>query len=79
VDGDSEGILPREFIGCDEIVGKTVSSLKVYDDPSEDFEVVIEFADGTTFSCAIEQRASMKSVLFRASIGTSEILRDYNA
>jgi hypothetical protein len=54
------------------------SSLKVYDDPSEDCEVVIEFTDGTTFSCAIEQRASMKSVLFRGSVGTPEILRDYN-
>jgi hypothetical protein len=78
VDGDSEAILPRECVECNEIVGKTVSSLKVYDDPSEDFEVVIEFTDGTTFSCAMEQRASMKSVLFRGSVGTPEILRDYN-
>jgi hypothetical protein len=70
--------LPREFVECNEVVGKTVSSLKVYDDPSEDCEVVIEFTDGTTFSCAIEQRASMKSVLFRGSVGTPEILRDYN-
>lgn len=78
VNGDSEGILPRDCVECTEIVGKTVSSLKVYDDPSEDCEVVIEFTDGTTFSCAIEQRASMKSVLFRGSVGTPEILRDYN-
>ena len=78
VNGDSKGILPRDFVECTEIVGKTVSSLKVYDDPSEDCEVVIEFTDGTTFSCAIEQRASMKSVLFRGSVGTPEILRDYN-
>lgn len=78
VDGDSEGILPRDFIECNEIAGKTVRNLKVYEDPSEDCEVVIEFTDGTTFSCSLEQRSSMKSVLFRGGVGTPEILRDYN-
>ena len=68
----------RDFIECDEIAGKTVRSLKVYEDPSEDCEVVIEFTDGTTFSCAMEQRSSMKSVLFRGGVGTPEVLRDYN-
>ena len=70
--------MSRNLMECDEIAGKTVKSLKVYEDPSEDCEVVIEFTDGTTFSCAIEQRSSMKSVLFRGGVGTPEILRDYN-
>jgi len=70
--------LPRDFVECSEIAGKTVSSLKVYEDPSEDCEVVIEFTDGTTFSCAMEQKLSMKSVLYRGGVGTPEVLRDYN-
>ena len=63
---ESEDVLSRAFIECDEIAGKTVRSLKVYEDPSEDCEVVIEFTDGTTFSCSMEQKSSMKSVLFAA-------------
>ena len=73
-----EGALLRDFVECKEIAGKTVRSLRVYEDPSEDCEVVIEFTDGTTFSCSVEQRSSMKSVLFRGGVGTPEILRDYN-
>lgn len=63
---------------CNETAGKTVRSLKLYQDQSEDCEVVIEFTDGTTFSCAVELRSSMKSVLFRGGAGTPEIVRDYN-
>ncbi len=68
----------RDVFECEEIAGKTVKSLKVYEDPSEDPEVVIEFTDGTTFSCAIEQRSSAKAVLFRGGVGTPEILRNYS-
>jgi hypothetical protein len=71
--------LLRDFVECNEIAGKTVRSLRVYEDPSEDCEVVIEFTDGTTFSCSVEQRSSIKSVLFRGGVGTPEILRNYNS
>jgi hypothetical protein len=70
--------LSRDFVECNEIAGKTICSLKVYEDPSQECEIVIEFTDGTTFSCAMEQRSSIKSVLFRGGVGTPEILRDYN-
>jgi hypothetical protein len=70
--------LSRDFVECNEIAGKTVSSLKLYEGSSDDCEVIIEFTDGTTFSCAVELRSSMKSVLFRGGAGTPEILRDYN-
>jgi hypothetical protein len=65
-------------VECIEIAGKTVGNLKVYEDQNDECEVVIEFTDGTTFSCAMERRSSIKSVLFRGGVGTPEILRDYN-
>jgi len=40
--------------------------------------MVLDFTDGTTFSCSIEHELTLKSVLFRGGIGTPEILRDFN-
>ena len=70
--------MSKPFIECSEIAGKTVRSLRLYEDPEEGCEMVIAFTDGTTFSCSIEHKLTLKSVLFRGGIGTPEILRDFN-
>jgi hypothetical protein len=51
----------ESLIGDHKIEGKSVGSLRVYEDPSEDCEVIIEFTHGTTFSCAMDQRVSAAS------------------
>jgi hypothetical protein len=69
--------LPRDFVECPEIVGKTIQAVKLHDDPDEGCEAVFEFTDGTSFSCCMECRSSMKSILFREGDGTPKVIREY--
>lgn len=70
-------ILPRDFVECSELAGKTVKAAKLYDDLDGSCEVVFEFTDGTSFTCSVEHQLSMKSSLFRERVGTPEIIREY--
>jgi hypothetical protein len=65
------------IIECPEVVGKTVSSLKVHANDCESVEIVIEFTDGTSFSSAYETRAVHKAALIRTGVGTPEVLKTY--
>jgi hypothetical protein len=47
--------------------------------PDEGCEAVFEFTDGTAFSCCMEYRSFMKSVLFLEGVGTPEIIREYGS
>ena len=71
--------MPRDFVECPELTGKTIQTVKLYEDPDEGCETVFEFTDGTSFSCYMECRSSMKSVLFREGVGTPEIIREYGS
>ena len=51
------------IINCPEVVGKTVSSLKLHATDCDSAEIVIEFTDGTSFSSAYESRAVHKAAL----------------
>jgi hypothetical protein len=62
------------IIDCPEVVGKTVSSLKLH---ATDCEIIIEFTDGTSFSSACESRAVHKAALIRTGMGTPEVLKTY--
>jgi hypothetical protein len=54
------------FIECSEIAGKTVRSLRLYEDPKEGSEVVVDFTEGTTFSSSMEHKSTMKIESLRA-------------
>jgi hypothetical protein len=41
--------VPREYVECPEIAGKTVKSAKIYEDAVDGCETVIEFTDGHPF------------------------------
>jgi hypothetical protein len=67
------------FFECPDLVGKTIRALRVYDNRDQGNEVVIEFTDGTAFSCCLEAKCVASAMLFRPSDGTPEVLRDYHS
>jgi hypothetical protein len=66
------------FIDCAEVVGKTVKSLRLYPETVDGVEAIIEFADGTNLSWCTVHKSSTKAMLFRAGIGTSEVLNEFD-
>ena len=63
---------------CPEVVGKIIQALRVYENRDGN-EVVIEFADGTYFSCCLETKPVLTATLFCSCTGTSEVVRSYNS
>ena len=66
-----------DYLECPELSGKTIQNLKLYKDSPERCEVLIEFTDGTTFSCALDIQSTIKASFIRTGIGTPDILREY--
>ncbi len=54
---------------CPELSGKIVKNLKLYKESPDRCEVMIEFTDGTSFSCVLDIRSTI--------IGIPEVLREY--
>jgi hypothetical protein len=67
------------FINCPEIVGKTIQSLKIYPESHEGCEVLLEFTDGTAFTWCVGHKPEVKAQLYRAGVGTLEVLCNYEA
>jgi len=70
--------MPEDIIECTEVVGKVVKCLKLYR-ADLDAELQIDFEDGTSFSCILENKPSVKASLIQTGVGTPEVLRDYTA
>jgi hypothetical protein len=62
---------------CRELADKTIKNLKLYKESPDRCEVMIEFTDGTSFSCALDVRSTIKASLIQTGIGQPEILREY--
>ena len=69
--------MPEDIIECTEIVGKVVKCAKLYRADPDAAELQIDFEDGTSFSCALEIRSTIKASLIRTGIGQPEILQEY--
>lgn len=69
--------MPRDYVECAEVVGKTIKSLKIYEDDSDGCETLIEFTDGTSFSCSVGNMPNIKAVVFKGGVGTPEIIHEY--
>jgi hypothetical protein len=69
--------MPSQIVDCKEVIGKTVSSLRLYPSDSGSVEIVIEFADGTSFSSSYESHSVLKASLIRTGIAAPEVLRTY--
>jgi hypothetical protein len=53
--------------------------LRLYRDDPDAAELQIDFDDGTSFSCILENKSSLKASLIQTGVGTPEVLRDYIA
>ena len=69
--------VPRDYLECAEVVGKTIKALKIYKDDVDGCETLIEFMDGTSFSSSVSDQSSVKGTLFKGGVGTPQIIRDY--
>ena len=63
---------------CDELVGKVVESLFLYEDGPYGPEILIGFTDGTLFNSRLRTSSSLEAKLLRKADGDSEILRDFS-
>lgn len=71
--------MAERFFECPELAGKTIEVLRVYRKHDEGDEVLIEFTDGTSFSCCLEIKSALSASLFRPCAGTPEIIRSYES
>jgi hypothetical protein len=71
--------MPEDIVECTEIVGKVVKCAKLYRADPDAAELQIDFEDGTSFSCILENKSSVKASLIQTGVGTPEVLRDYIA
>lgn len=69
--------MTKEFVECPEVAGKTIKSLKLYEDDADGCETLIEFTDGTSFSCSVCYQPAVKGTLFEGGAGTPKIIRNY--
>ena len=69
--------MTRDYLECPEVVGKTIKSLKLYEDDTEGCETLIEFTDGTSFSSSVCYQPAVKGTLFEACAGTPKVIRNY--
>jgi len=72
-----EDQVPEPFIDCEDVVGKTVHSLKIYPNSDGASETILEFTDGTAFSLSVVNEPRVRGLLYRVGIGTLEVLKEY--
>lgn len=66
-----------KYVECAEVAGRTIKTLKIYQDDVEGYETLIEFTDGTSFSSCISYQSTAKGTLFKGGAGIPEIIRGY--
>jgi len=66
-----------EYVECPELSGKTIQTLRIYKDTGDGTDVQIELTDGTSFSCRLYHRPSVKASLYKGGVGTPETIRSY--
>ena len=69
--------MTKDFVECPEVTGKTIKSLKIYEDDKDGCETLIEFTDGTSFSSSVCYQPAVKGTLFEGGAGMPKIIRNY--
>lgn len=69
--------MSRDYVECTDVAGKTIKTLKMYEDDVDGCETLIEFTDGTSFSSSVCNQATVKGTLFEGGAGTPKIIRNY--
>lgn len=66
--------MKRDIVECPELAGKVISRLSLYPSNIGEQEIMIDFTDGTSFSCAFEAHTNTKASLIRTGNGVPETL-----
>lgn len=69
--------MPRDYVECAEVAGKTIKTLKIYENGVDGCETLIEFTDGTSFSSSVSHQPVVKGTLFKGGVGSPLVIRDY--
>jgi hypothetical protein len=69
--------VPRDYVECKEVAGKTIKALKIYEDDVDGCETLIEFTDGTSFSSSVSYQSAVKGTLFKGGAGSPQVICDY--
>lgn len=69
--------MAQEYVECPELSGKTVQTVRIFKDAGDGTDVLIEFTDGTSFTCCHSNQSIVKASLYRGSIGTPQTIQEY--
>jgi hypothetical protein len=72
-----EEAVNRPFLDLPEASERTIRTLRVYNDPSHEREILIEFTDGTAISIEVAPSISMHAKHYRESNGSLDILHEH--
>ena len=70
--------MEQKYIECQELSGKTISSVRIYRDTGDGTVLGIELTDGTSFACTICSQPFVKASLYKSGAGTPQIIREYD-
>jgi hypothetical protein len=69
--------MTERFIECPDLAGKTILTVRIYEDAGDGSEIHIELTDGTSFSCSLSQSPTITASLYKGGSGSPEILKNY--
>lgn len=70
--------LSSTFVECPEVSGKTIQSLRIYNDTGDGTELLIDLTDGTSFSFNLAVKSVAEAAVICSGIGEPEVLHRYD-
>jgi hypothetical protein len=65
-------------VDCPDVIGKTIQNLKVYRDAGDGTEIQIDFTDGTSYVCCVENQVKVEANLVVCGNGEPKVLRRFD-
>ena len=64
-------------VDCPDVIGKIIQALKVYRDAVDGTEIKIDFTDGTSLVCCVENQMKVNANLLVCGNGEPRVLRKF--
>ena len=65
-------------VDCPDVIGKTIQNLKVFRGTADGTEIQIDFTDGTSFVCCVENQMKVEANLLVCGNGEPKVLRRFD-
>jgi hypothetical protein len=65
-------------VDCPDLAGKTIHNLTVFRDAVDGTEIQIDFTDGTSFVCCVENQVKVEANLLVCGNGEPRVLRKFD-